>query len=141
LQPIVSAAIARWAEAGTPANVLASMGQAQVSVAELPGAYLGEEAGNRIYLDSDAAGYGWFVDSTPNADGEFTRLGHESQLQALDPRAVDRIDLLTVVEHELGHLAGLDDLDPASVSLMSGQLGTGVRRLPGPAEIDAIFAR
>ena len=52
------------------------------------------------------------------------------QLQAVDPRAVDRIDLLTVVEHELGHIAGLDDLDALADDLMSGVLGVGVRRSP-----------
>jgi len=61
-------------------------------------------------------------------------------LQAVDPQAVDRIDLLTVVEHELGHVAGLGDLSPSATSLMSEVLPTGVRRLPGPAEIDAILA-
>jgi hypothetical protein len=43
-------------------------------------------------------------------------------------RAVDRIDLLTVVEHELGHVAGLDDLDPFADNLMSGSLASGIRR-------------
>ena len=70
---------------------------------------LGEEIGNTIYLDSDAAGHGWFVDPTPATDAEFTQLGSSGELQAVDPQAVDRIDLLTVVEHELGHVAGLGD--------------------------------
>jgi hypothetical protein len=49
-------------------------------------------------------------------------------LQAIDPRALDRIDLLTVVEHELGHVVGFDDLDALSDKLMSGLLDVGVRR-------------
>jgi len=52
-----------------------------------------------------------FVDSTPAVDEEFTGPHGADQLQAIDSRAVDRIDLLTVVEHELGHVVGLDDLD------------------------------
>ena len=52
------------------------------------------------------------------------------QLRAIDPRAVDRIDLLTVVEHELGHVAGLGDLDASADNLMSGVLGVGVRWNP-----------
>ena len=35
---------------------------------------------------------------------------------------------LTVVEHELGHIAGLGDLDASVNDLMSGQLSTGIRR-------------
>jgi len=40
------------------------------------------------------------------------------------------MDLLTVVEHELGHQLGLDDVDPAAhpADLMASTLATGVRR-------------
>ena len=34
---------------------------------------LGEAVGKTIFIDRDAAGYGWFVDPTPAADEEFTR--------------------------------------------------------------------
>ena len=57
-------------------------------------------------------------------------MGTGNKLTAIDPRAVDRIDLLTVVEHELGHVLGLDDLDASLDALMSAKLGSGVRRLP-----------
>ena len=63
------------------------------------GAQLGEEAGNVIYLDANAAGEGWFVDPTP-AQNEGFRLGRQSAVARHRPAALDRIDLLTVVEHE-----------------------------------------
>ena len=66
--------------------------------------------------------------------------GSATTLRATDPRAVDRVDLLTVVEHELGHIAGLDDLDASIAGLMHGQLATGVRRTVGTKEIDAVLA-
>jgi hypothetical protein len=69
------------------------------------------------------------VDSTPGFDEEFSLSGSH-RLQALDPRAVDKIDLLTVVEHEMGHIAGLDDLDALAKNLMSGVLGVGIRKNP-----------
>jgi hypothetical protein len=42
-------------------------------------------------LGTDPGRYGWFVDPTPAQDEEFTRQGHDPQLHAVDPRAVDRI--------------------------------------------------
>jgi hypothetical protein len=96
-------------------------------VRHLTGSHLGETAGETIYIDSNAAGHGWFVDSTPGADKEFAASGSSKRLSATDPKAVDQIDLLTVVEHELGHIAGLDDVDVLSDSIMGRTLGTGVR--------------
>jgi hypothetical protein len=45
--------------------------------------------------------------------------------------AFDRMDLLTVVLHELGHVLGFEDIDPEENpdDLMSATLDTGVRRL------------
>ena len=130
LQPIVSEAIARWTSAGLDAATLAKLTQVQFVISDLPGSYLGEAEANLIYIDSNAAGYGWFVDPTPAADEEFTATSIAKQLQAVDPQAVDHIDLLTVVEHELGHIAGYDDLDALANNLMSSTLGVGVRRNP-----------
>jgi hypothetical protein len=94
--------------------------------------------GNVIYLDSNAAGNGWFVDPTPASNEEFTPSGNGQQLQAVDPRALDHIDLLTVVEHELGHIAGLSDSDALPNDIMDGVLGVGVRRIASHA--DAVLA-
>ena len=140
LQPIVNEAIARWAAAGLSAQSVNAMAKATFIVTDLPGAELGLASDGTIYVDQNAAGYGWFVDSTPAKDEEFATLGNGNQLQAIDSRVLDRIDLLSVVEHELGHLAGLGDLDGSDSSLMSGLLSTGVRRSPSAKEIEAVFA-
>ena len=52
--------------------------------------------------------------------------------------AADRMDLLTVVRHELGHVLGLDDLYVANdqLDLMFYELETGTRR----SAADAGFA-
>jgi hypothetical protein len=49
------------------------------------------------------------------------------------------MDLLTVVLHELAHLAGRGDLDPQAhpADLMAEALAPGTRRTPG---LDAVFA-
>ena len=69
---------------------------------------------------------------------EFTASSGATQLRAVDPRAIDRIDLLTVVEHELGHMLGLSDLASSANDLMSRTLSVGVRR--NVTEADAVFA-
>jgi hypothetical protein len=74
-------------------------------------------------------------------DEEFTANGGDDDLHSVDPKAADRVDLLTVVCHELGHLAGLEDVTLARHGLMSSELGAGLRRLPGKAEIDAILGQ
>ena len=136
LQPIVNEAIALWSNAGVDAATVQKMRQAQFVISDLPGGYLGETEGNVIYLDTNAAGNGWFVDPTPALNEEFTSSGSGQQLQAVDPRALDRIDLLTVVEHELGHVAGLSD-DALAGDIMNGVLGTGARRIA--SHVDAVL--
>ena len=138
LQPIISEAIARWTSAGLDAATIQKLTQVQFVIGDLPGSYLGEADGNRIYINTNAAGNGWFVDSTPALDEEFAASGSQQQLTAVDPRAADRIDLLTVVEHELGHVAGLSDIYASTDDIMDGVLGTGVRRKP--AHADAVLA-
>jgi hypothetical protein len=135
LQPLVAEAIARWSTAGLPASAASLLANVQVVIADLAGSYLGLTDGKTICIDRDAAGYGWFIDSTPRLDEEFA-----SSRIAANSRAVDRIDLLTVVEHELGHVLGLDDLDALTGDVMARTLGVGVRRNPGAQNVDAVFA-
>jgi hypothetical protein len=131
LQPMVSEAIARWANTGLSDASISTLQNVRVAVADLPGAQIGLADGNTIYIDRDAAGHGWFVDPTPSLDEEFAAVLGRNSLNAVDSRAVDQIDLLSVVEHEMGHVLGLGDLDALADSLMGGTLGAGIRR--GPA--------
>jgi ribosomal protein S16 len=128
VQPLVDAAIARWAAAGMDPLTLARLKQVEFLVTDLPGDHLGEAYTDQVYLDRDAAGHGWFVDPTPAEDEEYDFSTANRRLQAISPQAVDRIDLLTVVEHELGHIAGLDDLDILAETVMSRTLEASVRR-------------
>jgi hypothetical protein len=61
-------------------------------------------------LDDDALGFGWHVGSGPVPTGA--------------------VDLGTVMRHELGHILGYGDLDPATAgdSIMSGTILPGQRR-------------
>ena len=58
-----------------------------------------------------------------------------------DSPTSDRMDLLSVVLHEFGHVLGLGDLDPLTDSdhPMTETLAPGIRRLPEPEEVDVVF--
>jgi len=141
LESIVAEAISIWADAGLSYAALDALAGIEVVVADLPGAQLGLAELDAIYLDFNAAGHGWFIDSTPDRDEEFIAGDSDGSLVAVDSDAVDRMDLLTVVTHELGHILGLEDLDAAKDSLMSSLLESGQRHRPGVAETDSIFSR
>jgi hypothetical protein len=130
LAPVVSEAIARWTNAGADASLLADV---QFHVEDLAGpGYLGLAATNTVWLDDDAGGYGWFIDATPWDDSEFLQQS-SGQFEAGDGSpAAGRMDLLTVVMHELGHVLGLPDLNPQQHpdALMSATLWHSLRRLP-----------
>jgi uncharacterized protein (TIGR03118 family) len=127
LAAVAAAARARFAAAGVDTQALLSV---RLQVANLPGRFLGLEDGNTVTLDTDAAGDGWFIDPTPLQDEEFT-LGADGVLRArAGSAAAGRMDLLSVVMHEFGHVLGREDLDPASHAddLMAATLAAGVRR-------------
>src|SRR5207302_9808584 len=90
-------ALQRWQAAGVATSGLAGI---DVRIVDLGGTTLGLAAGHTITLDDNAAGWGWFVDKTPWEDSEFTTPGNQGEQH--------RMDLLTVLEHELGHLLGHD---------------------------------
>ena len=131
LVPILDQALLQWSSADLADGVGDRLAQIDVRIADLAGDILGETRDNTIYLDSTAAGYGWFVDSTPADNSEFTEVQSANQLKAeSDSQALGRIDLLTVVSHEIGHVLGFDHTDASDeTDVMSNVLDTGVRLL------------
>jgi hypothetical protein len=107
----LDAARAGWTRMGVDTSGLDAV---TVVVADLPGAALGEADGTVIRLDVDAAGWGWATAAARDAG---------------------RIDLVTVLAHELGHALGLAHDDTGGV--MAPALAPGERRLPaaGPVTI------
>jgi hypothetical protein len=127
LAVIVVEAQQRWqAQLGCMATT--GLSGVRAEVGDLPGGLLGAAAGKAIRIDRDAAGYGWFVDLTPTDDGEFADLLGAHALAAQKGSAAEqRVDLLTTVMHEMGHVLGLDDTTVAG-DLMDAVLPLGVRR-------------
>ncbi|MEN6458322.1 MAG: hypothetical protein ABFC63_05280 [Thermoguttaceae bacterium] len=127
---ILAEAIRRWSSSADTQ----SLSNIAVQVADLPGNLLAETIGNTIIIDRDAAGYGWFIDSTPQDDSEYTSSASGSLLAQSDSAADRHADLLTTVMHELGHVLGYRDVD---TGLMGGTLALGVR---WPSAADQVFA-
>jgi hypothetical protein len=88
---------------------------------------LGLVDGYTIYIDIDAAGHGWFVDPTPDDDSEFGTVDENGvMIAAIESPAYGKMDLLTVVIHEIGHLLGMGHDDPNN-PIMVESLETGMR--------------
>jgi VCBS repeat-containing protein len=106
------------------------------ALASLGNAQLGAVEGRSIVIDTTAAGWGWFVDPTPDQDEEFEAPSATGErIAKADGPAAGKIDLLSVIMHELGHARGDGDLDPIvhAGKLMAATLPAGVRRGPMPA--------
>jgi hypothetical protein len=113
-------AIHRWQLAGVDTSALAGL---DIRITNLGGATLGlaDEVHHTIWLDDKAAGWGWYVDPTPWNDSEFTTPGNQGEQNLMD--------LLTALDHELGHLLGFAH---AKTGVMEESLTPGTRRTPAP---------
>ncbi|HKX90517.1 MAG TPA: SdrD B-like domain-containing protein, partial [Sphingopyxis sp.] len=135
---LVEAAIQRWIAAGATEEQVAAMRATEIGVSDLGGLYIGTSSPGLIILDDNAAGHNWFLDTTPDADEEYSL--QNGELRA-DPSTIagNRVDLLTAIMHELGHQIGLEDEFGAedNGSLMYGFVNPGERHLPGEEEVAA----
>lgn len=140
LRAMADAAKRNWAAVGlTPAQA-ELLARVQFLVTDLNATgKLGEALAGTPYvlIDDDAAGFGWYVDPTPADTAEFPLSVAPTEWATVGGPAAGRYDLLTVLTHELGHILGLVDLDPAISphDLMSDNLPTGTRRLPAVADL------
>jgi subtilisin-like proprotein convertase family protein len=112
------AALGLWSSAGLGAADLSRLNSVSVGLSDLPGNILGLARENSIIVDATAAGHGWALPGELSDDG--------------------RVDLLTALTHELGHILGLDHSESG---LMDDLLAAGVAHQPTDAELDRVFAR
>jgi hypothetical protein len=108
---------------GLDGTQLERLATANPIIVDLPGNTLGQFENGQLMLDIDAAGIGWFVDPTPSDDAEYR--GSGGKLLAIPGSgATDKIDLLSVLVHEFGHMLNLTH---AQYGFMAETLETGVR--------------
>ena len=82
------------------------------------------QVGNSLWLDANAAGWGWFIDRTPRNDSEFTRRGNQGEQPSMD--------LLTVLEDEIGHPPGYEH---ENYGLIRGTPAVGERQTPDRVDL------
>lgn len=135
LNKIIAAAKQRWQQAGLTEQQLVAINRTKFELTEIGGWCLGSSSEGLVQLDRKAAGRGWFIDPTPLDDTEFADPVSDTRAYAKSHDGpAGRIDLLTTVMHEMGHIAGLTDANETGSGddLMHGSLTVGERRLPSP---------
>ena len=115
VEDLLPAAIAAWQAAGLDAADVRALQNVPISISNLGTTILGQEDASGITINQTAAGYKWWTGAAGNP-------------------SANEVDLLTVLEHELGHVIGLPDNAKAG-DLMEISLGLGARRSPTPADV------
>jgi Bacterial Ig domain/Hint domain len=136
-----------WLNHGASATRLNA---ANFAVSDLPLGWAARTEGTQITLDARAAGWGWFVDPTPESHSEFVPVSLDASEQArladfnadVGSAAEGKLDLLTVLIHELGHVLGVPMPQSADGGdhVMSQYLQPGQRRLPDEVDIASLQA-
>ena len=143
---LVHRAMALWDNADDNLSLSDETGKLLLQIRDLPGDELAQATSDGLVLDVNAAGWDWFVDTTPAKDEEFLRDVDGTLLARHGGPAAGAVDLLSVLAHELGHLRGLGHVHGDSHNVMAPTLSVGERRLPPSAPAhqaatDQVFQR
>ncbi len=112
LAPSLQESLLRWRATGVELPNL----KVNLQVQELSGTELGFASIDRldrfgrpaevtVTVDDNGGRHGWYIDATPSDDTEFFR-DQTGALISWTPEATGRFDVLSVLQHELGHLFG-----------------------------------
>ncbi len=137
LNSMLAQAEQNWVASGlVTTQDITALGTIDLELGDLQGLTLSEADAvhHAIIVDADAAGWGWFVDTSPASSSEFrVRLDSNVFAATPDSSAFGRMDLLTAMEHELGHLLGFDHTDAGAIAVMREDLDAGARYELGSA--------
>jgi len=126
-----------WIDAGASPAVVYS---ATVRIADLPLGFAGQTVGSEITLDIAGAGWGWYVDAGDGDSTAFEPTSSDSNFRARPGSdAESKLDLLTVLIHEIGHVLGLPS-NTDGTGVMSQFLAPGERRVPAHTDVSALGA-
>ncbi|MDP1609463.1 MAG: Ig-like domain-containing protein [Sulfuritalea sp.] len=119
--------------------LLADASHALAGFADVPGDAIGQTTGEgkgaTITLDTNAAGYNWFIDYTPSDNSEFLPTANPNEwIAKASSEAAGKMDMLSVLLHEYGHALGFEH-SANSQDFMATTLTPGVRRLPSAEEL------
>jgi|GEM_PF-6377516 len=128
---IAQAAVTRFVESGIDSQAEQLLRETEFIVADLPEDILGQSRNGIVLIDLNAAGAGWFVDTTPQNDDEF--FDSQREQNVISSGLENRVDLLSAVMHEMGHVLGGNHTDEGT---MSETLPVGVRRNSTMSEIE-----
>jgi hypothetical protein len=144
LSATVQAALNSWAKTGIDDTTIARMQSVVFEIIDLDSqGELGQAGNGIIRIDDDGLGLGWFIDPNPSTDDAFVSPSVHQAIAIAGQPAASHFDLLTVVMHELGHIAGYPDLVSTTTreaTLMTETLPVGVRRFPVVDQDTTIFA-
>jgi len=127
LDSVLDAALSYWAASGLTEDQLSLIESVNFALTDLPDATLGAATSTRVLIDINAAGYGWFVDDTPFDSSEYSLDANGNLVADESSTAFGRMNLLSVVMHELGHTLGYDHDEDG---LMGDSLNDSQRLLP-----------
>ena len=115
--PVAQLASQYWAAAQNDSAAI--LQDVELRVADLGNGILGLTQANVVWIDDNAAGYGWSIGTAPTGASQVDE-------------GARQMDLLSVVVHEFGHILGLPDLTVATSpsSIMTSTLAPNVQRLP-----------
>jgi hypothetical protein len=133
LRRVAAVAVERWEGMGLTQAERELLHSARFEIADLSPGLLGQLIGTTISIDYSAADYGWFVGTDPDDSSEFGSRISQSEIGANAGGPADlRMDLYTVLLHEIGHLLKFKDTSPDQSirGVMTAELPTSIRRLP-----------
>ncbi|MBI5429000.1 MAG: matrixin family metalloprotease [Nitrosomonadales bacterium] len=106
-----------------------------VTFGALDGGALGLTNASGITLDTNAANYNWYIDTTPGSNEEYLPTSNPYEWVAKAGSAAEgKMDMLSVLLHEYGHALGIDHSTDGH-DYMATTLTPGVRRMPSAEEM------